>query len=87
MPSSPLLQFDPSGTFHPQHGLREHDLTALAPALERARREMLEEDARLYRGGKLPEDKDPLDHGFFEMPERLLKEQTELRAIAMRRNG
>ena len=81
MASSQLLCFDPSGAFHPQHGLREHDLTALAPALERARREMLEEDARLYRGGKLPEDKDPLDHGFFEMPERLLKDQTELRAI------
>ncbi|MGI8980504.1 MAG: glucose-6-phosphate isomerase [Pirellulaceae bacterium] len=82
MASSPLLQFNPSGAFHPQYGLQEHDLTALAPALDRARREMLDEDARLYRGGKLPKEKDPLDHGFFEMPERLLKEQTELLAIA-----
>ncbi|MBC7853765.1 MAG: glucose-6-phosphate isomerase [Pirellulaceae bacterium] len=79
--SPQLLRFNPAGAFHPQYGLQEHDLTALAPALERARREMLDEDARLYRGGKLPEEKDPLDHGFFEMPEQLLKEQTELNKI------
>ena len=81
MAASPLLKFDPSGALNPQYGLQEHDLAALAPTLERARSEMLEEDANLYASGKVPKEKDPLDHGFLEMPERLLKEQTELLAI------
>ena len=33
MASPSLLRFDPSGAFNPQHGLQEHDLTALAPSL------------------------------------------------------
>jgi len=76
-----LLRFDPSGAFNPQYGLQEHDLAALAPALELARREMLQVDEGLYQVGKIPAEKDPLDHGFFEMPEQLLKEQAELLAI------
>jgi glucose-6-phosphate isomerase len=76
-----LLRFNPSGAFNPQYGLQEHDLAALAPALERARHEMLQEDERLYESTILPKEKDPLDHGFFEMPEQLLKEQAELLAI------
>lgn len=42
---------------------------------------MLHDDARLYQSTTLPKEKDPLDHGFFEMPEQLLKEQAELIAI------
>ncbi len=81
MASPQLLRFNPTGAINPQYGLQEHDLAALTPALERARHEMLQEDSRLYQSTTLPPEKDPLDHGFFEMPERLLKEQSELRAI------
>jgi len=79
--SPSLLRFDPAGAFNPQHGLQAHDLAAFVPALERARHEMLQEDERLYESTILPKEKDPLDHGFFEMPEQLLKEQTEIQAI------
>ena len=72
--SRPLITFDPAGALHPLHGLQAGDLTALTPLLERARQAVLVEDARLYRDKSAPTDKQLLDHGFFEMPERLLAE-------------
>ncbi|HZN32708.1 MAG TPA: glucose-6-phosphate isomerase [Pirellulaceae bacterium] len=71
-PDRRLLTFDPAGVFHPLHGLQARDLAKLAPSLERAREEVLVEDARHYRDGTAPPEKQPLDHGFFELPERLL---------------
>ena len=70
----PLLAFDPTGAVNPLHGLQPGDLAALAPSLERARQEVLVEDARHYRDKTTPPAKQPLDHGFFELPERLLAE-------------
>lgn len=72
--TGPLITFDPAGAFHPLHGLQPGDLAALAPSLERARQEVLVEDAGHYRNESAPPDKQPLDHGFFELPERLLAE-------------
>lgn len=69
-----LLRFDSAAAFHPQYGMQTSDLEKLAPSLERARHEMLDEDARLYRDKNVPTEKQPLDHGFFEMPVRLLAE-------------
>ncbi|HUE75085.1 MAG TPA: glucose-6-phosphate isomerase [Pirellulaceae bacterium] len=69
-----LISFDPAGAIHPQHGLSPGDLAALAPSLEQARHEVLAEDARLYRDKTAPAAKQPLDHAFFELPERLLAE-------------
>jgi glucose-6-phosphate isomerase len=79
--SPPLLRFDPSGAYHAQHGLQARDLADLAPRLAAARREMLEADAELYRRGNPPPEKQPLDHGFFEMPEKYLHEKSELAKI------
>jgi glucose-6-phosphate isomerase len=67
-----LITFDPAGAINPLHGLQPQDLAALAPSLERARQEVLVEDARHYRDRTAPPEKQPLDHGFFELPERLL---------------
>lgn len=81
MTASPLLRFDFSGAINSQGGLPEHEFEALAPVLERARGEMLEKDARFYRDKNPPPARRPLDHGFFEMPERLLAEKSELEGI------
>jgi glucose-6-phosphate isomerase len=82
-----LITFDPAGAADPLHGLQPGDLAALSPSLERARQEVLVEDARLYRDRTAPAEKQPLDHGFFELPERLLadyrkdRQQSELGRI------
>ena len=81
MNASPLLRFDCSGAINSQGGLPEYNLEALAPALERARREILEVDAQFYKDKNPPPARRPLDHGFFEMPERLLAEKNELEGI------
>ena len=78
-PDFPLLKFNSAGVFHPEYGLQTGDLAALAPGLERARQEFLLEDAKLYKDGKIPAEKQPLDHGFFELPERLLTEYSQAR--------
>ena len=77
--SRPLLSFDPAGVFDPVHGLAAGDLAEFGPSLDRARREVLEADATAYRERKVPAEKDPLDHGFVDLPERLLTEYRQLR--------
>lgn len=76
MPNKPLipLSYDSSGAFLPGHGLDPGDLKELAPQLEAARREVLE-DVKLWEsGGPVPSEKQPLDAGFIPLPERLLAE-------------
>lgn len=68
------LKFDMTAAYDALHGLQEHDYEVLTPSLELARKEMLVEDAKAYSTGHIPEAKQPLDHGFFEMPERILTE-------------
>ncbi len=55
--------------------LLQSDLDWLAPRLDACRAEVLA-DAELFRsGGKVPPEKQPLDAGFFELPEVLLGPQ------------
>ena len=77
-----LLSFDPAGVFDPRFGLQPGDLAAIGPLLERARQEVLVEDARHYRDNTPPPEKQPLDHGFFELPERLLADYRQDRAAS-----
>lgn len=70
-----LLSLDFSGALLDRHGISRDDLTRLAPQLEQARREVAEIDVELFRNpGQVPPRKQPLDAGFFELPERLLGE-------------
>jgi glucose-6-phosphate isomerase len=72
-----LITYDPSGVFLERGGTSRDELTALGPRLAAAREEVLA-DGRLWAsGGDVPQEKQPLDAGFFELPERLL---TELRS-------
>lgn len=71
-----LISYDPAGVFLKSGGISPDDLTALGPRLEAARDEALADAALWASGGQVPPEKEPLDAGFLELPERLL---TELR--------
>ncbi|NOY29902.1 MAG: glucose-6-phosphate isomerase, partial [Planctomycetes bacterium] len=75
--STDQITYDPAGVLLPEHGLAADALTRFAPQLEAARKEVLE-DAQLWAsGGGPPKEKEPLDAGFHELPERLLAEYRE----------
>jgi glucose-6-phosphate isomerase len=73
-PKQEPLSYDPSGVFIEEHGIRRSDLAELAPRLEAARSETLA-DVELWKSrGDVPKEKQPLDAGFIDLPERLLAE-------------
>ena len=74
------LKLDISGAQHPEFGVTETELAALRPAIQQAQKEVLEADAKAYASGKIAEEKQPLDHGFLDLPDRLLAEYQEKRA-------
>ena len=73
------ITYDPSAATIAEHGLAADDLAKLAPQLDAARDEVLA-DAELWNaGGDVPTEKQPLDAGFMELPQRLLAEYRERR--------
>jgi len=80
MTSQALIRFDPSGAFVPEHGITAADMQALAPQLEVARKEVAETDVQQFASGNIPAEKQPLDAGFYLLPERLLAEYKTERA-------
>lgn len=68
------LHFDPQGAFVPGSGITREAVASLEPRLEAARRDVLDDVALFASGGAVPADKQPLDAGFVELPERLLEE-------------
>lgn len=69
-----LLNYDPSVLFLDETGISRGDLRVLAPRLQAAREEVLEEDLRLLAEGVVPPEKVPLDAAFLELPEKILAE-------------
>lgn len=75
--STKLISYDPTGVMLAEHGLTADDLPGLAAKLDSARDEVLA-DAKLWaEGGAVPAEKEPLDAGFHELPDRLLAEYHE----------
>ena len=69
------LSLDWTGSLIDGTGLAPDDLASLKARLESARSEAIDEDMTLYANpSSIPPEKQPLDAGFFEMPERLLRE-------------
>jgi glucose-6-phosphate isomerase len=68
-----LITYDPRGVFLPEHGITPQELRALADVLDDARDEVLA-DAQLWADAvkEIPAEKQPLDAGFHELPDRLL---------------
>jgi len=77
--STDRITYNPAGVVLPAHGLAADALFGQASQLEVARKEVLN-DARLWASDKrvseerAPQEKQPLDAGFHELPERLLSE-------------
>src|SRR5262245_25650462 len=70
---APLI-YNPAGATIPNTGIDAEDLKKLAPRLEGARAQTLA-DLELWRGGgTVPAEKQPLDAGFMDLPERILAE-------------
>ena len=75
IPIRPLLKYDWSGAVIERTGLAENDLDTVAADLDEARREVGEVDQGLFEiATGIPSSKQPLDAGFFRMPERILEE-------------
>jgi glucose-6-phosphate isomerase len=72
------ISYDPSGLLLERGGIRPAELTELRPRLAAARDAVLA-DAQLWASGApVPPEKQPLDAGFHELPERLLAELREI---------
>lgn len=70
--SANLIAYDPSGVYLDETNVSPADFSALAPRLEAARREVVDEDLRLLTAGAVPPEKEPLDAAFIELPEKIL---------------
>ncbi len=67
------ISFDSRGALLPEHGITEEQISSLKTQLEAARDEVTQTDLDLFDNGDcIPQDKQPLDAGFHEMPERIL---------------
>ncbi len=79
-PESKALSYDPTACFIPGSGLDKADLAALAPKLKAAKDEVLAEAKLWAEQGNdaankaVAADKQPLDAGFMDLPDRLLAE-------------
>lgn len=65
------VSFDPSGAFLPT-GISQQQVSDLLPRLDEIRQEILTTDLELFASGEIPEEKQPLDAGFLELPVQLL---------------
>lgn len=69
------LRFDPSGSFNDTHGVNKSDVDKLAAELGKVRDAMIGQELDMLAGKiPTPESMQPLDVGFFTLPDRLLKE-------------
>ena len=82
------LKFDYSNALIPEYGISEDMIQGISESLIAAQQEVLKTDLELWASGEtVPTEKQPLDAGFHEMPERILdayqsdREKSELGRI------
>jgi len=70
-----MLRFDPTGAFVGEHGIHAAQVEALLPRLDTIRQAICGPELEMLAGRKeIPAAYDPLDAGFFPLPEKLLSE-------------
>ena len=74
MSQSKLISFDPQGIFFEPHGIKAQQFDDMATELTNVRAAMLNEDLQQFESGQIPDERQPLDAGFMELPERMLEE-------------
>lgn len=83
MASIKPISFDYQGALIPEYGISNEQLEELSDPLNAAREEVVQTDLQLYAAGsEIPEEKQPLDAGFHEMPERILDEYQSNRSAS-----
>lgn len=88
-----MISYSYQGCLQLAGGIQESDLERLRPQLDAARQEVLSDLANFHAGAKVPAEKQPLDSGFHDLPERLLRdyrsspESSELRKILAAARG
>ena len=73
MSQSKLISFDPQGIFFEPHGIKAQQFDDMANELTNVRAAMLNEDLQQFESGQIPDERQPLDAGFMELPERMLE--------------
>jgi glucose-6-phosphate isomerase len=69
------LRFDPTGAFHPEHGIDHSEFKELTHDLASIRDVMMTTELEMLSGKMTtPSNMEPLDAGFVQMPQRLLSE-------------
>ncbi|MEC9095130.1 MAG: glucose-6-phosphate isomerase [Planctomycetota bacterium] len=71
---SQSLSVDLSGCWLGEFGITQSQFAALASRLEAARDETVLTDLELMESGEIPAEKQPLDGGFYRLPELLLEQ-------------
>ncbi|MCH2128979.1 MAG: glucose-6-phosphate isomerase [Pirellulaceae bacterium] len=66
--------YDPQRMFLQGRGVSEQDVEKLAPRLDTAKVDVLKDLQLWTEGGSVPDHKEPLDAGFIDLPERLLRD-------------
>ena len=78
--SIPLIEYDPSGCYDDDYGITKDQVAAINDRLSGIREEVVSEDERLFANAdQIPTEKQPLDAGFFRLPERIRDEYLEKR--------
>lgn len=73
------IQYDISAALVPEAGVSPDDVADLAPRLQAAREEVIQDEILWKSDAPIPPEKSPLDAGFMGLPERLLEDYEELR--------
>lgn len=69
-----LISLDLAGLFTKGTGLSLNEFDEAGPRMRDLQREVTEVDERIYASGEIPPEKQPLDHGFYRLPERILED-------------
>ncbi|MBP88366.1 MAG: glucose-6-phosphate isomerase [Planctomycetaceae bacterium] len=79
MSNDALLRYDPAGAIINGTGISQDSLRELDAKLEAARTETLADVELFHSGEEVPDEKQPLDSAFIDLPERLLAEYQDKR--------
>ncbi len=72
MSQTKLISFDPQGAFFEPHGIQPAQFAAMSDTLNQVRSTILNQDVEQFESGEIPANRQPLDAGFMELPERML---------------
>ena len=72
MSQTKLISFDPQGAFFEPHGIQPAQFAAMSDTMNQVRSTILNQDVEQFESGEIPANRQPLDAGFMELPERML---------------